>query len=500
MITSLKGTLLAASVLLGYATAVNAEFTCPTGLDDPGIGATPFTAGPVNPKNGGALWLQDSNGLRLELCLDDPQCFFDPVDEDNPFSERVGFGPEAFWWAAEAAIDIDQRGNFPGFSALVVMGAEFAWLNEDPTPGEQFLFTRLRFRLQVPEIGTYYVTHPYGREVVVVDEDMVDDGDIDGIFVNFDIEFSPEGQGQGRIGPFLTWDPSVSPDAPEGYIAGVENHEVTGSPCGTNYFEVRAVAPDGIRLIDLHGPGPLVNVVSTDMFSVMGKYATRAGVNVTRATYTRGDWDPGMELFATTLATYLPQDLEVSATPYGSLTPITAPMVPGAVDPDGILQSYIGLIRGDFPAQTVTVTNTSDPIEPDCVLAGPSDSTCESAVRENAVDTVNISEAYYNRMLNEIEIVASTTDDLSTCPDASVAKLQAYADDGTYLGDLTIPTSTSARHQEMMLIVHPGLLENDIVPPARVTVTSCFGGASDISSVDVGLCERAGQSQNCGGG
>ena len=90
MATLLKRILLSASVLLALATTANAAFNCVNpdssdlswtapGLDEHIIEATPLTLGPVNPKNGGPLWLMDSNGVRLEVCLDG-DCFFDGVD------------------------------------------------------------------------------------------------------------------------------------------------------------------------------------------------------------------------------------------------------------------------------------------------------------------------------------------------------------------------------------------------------------------------------------
>ena len=100
--------LLAAPLLAG---AVHmAQAVCP---ED---GATPFFAGPVDPTdpldpnyNGFPSFLQDSEGLALEICLDSitgdgnpPFCFFDPPDPANPFSVQVGWGPEAFWWLASA--------------------------------------------------------------------------------------------------------------------------------------------------------------------------------------------------------------------------------------------------------------------------------------------------------------------------------------------------------------------------------------------------------------
>jgi hypothetical protein len=526
MASLLKRTLLSTSVLLGFATTANAAFNCSdnptTDLDAHIIEATPLTLGPVNPKNGGALWLMDSNGVRLEVCLDgngNQECFYDQVDDDNPYSQRVGFGPEAFWWLAEAAIDVDEqenrRGNIihPGFSALIVMAAEFAWISEDPAPGEQFPFTRLRFRLQVPELGTYYVTHPYGREVFVVDDSFLDDGDIDRIFVSFDIELPTEGLGQGRIGPFLTVD-VADPDSPvpAGHIGSLGGEQtVTGSPCDTNYFEVRGVALDGFTPIDLDGEGS--SVLSTDKFAVMGKLATRSGVNVTRATYTRGDWDPGMEVFANTFAD--PDPLVVSAlTVSADLsdgTDGTYPLVAGSVNPSGNSRSYTLLQEAydgiDYPPQDVIVTNVSDGISngPEDLIACIPDNSCESSVVVPLVDMVNISEAYYNKQEDVVEIAAWTTDDRSSCAPGD-PKLTAYADDGTYLGVLDVPVDPLVRHLgvELHFTLDDPLTAEiegpvETVPP-RIIVKSCWGGASDTSSLDIGLCDQAGQSQNCSGG
>jgi len=531
MFSYLKRILLSTSVLLAIATTANAALNCvnPDPLDTtwmaPGpdeqiIEATPLTLGPVNPKNGGALWLMDSNGVRLEVCLDG-DCFFDGVDASNPYSQRVGFGPEAFWWLAEAAIDVDENedNDFLGFSALIVMAAEFAWISEDPGEGEQFPFTRLRFRLQVPELGTYYVTHPYGREVFVVDDSFLDDGDIDRVFASFDIELPGEGLGQGRIGPFLASN-DLSVPVPAGHIGSLGGAQtVTGSPCGTNYFEVRAVGPDGPinlegfdsdgNLMDLDGDGIAGdNVIRQELFAVMGKLAERSGVNVTRATYTRGDWDPGMEVFANTFADpdaefdpTLISTLKVSAE-LSNATTDTRYLVAGSLDPSGTSRSYTLLQAAydgiDYPPQSVIVTNESDGPEddPDCM----DNNACESSVRVPLVDMVNITEAYYNKQANEVEIAAWTTDDVSTCPDGT-DRLTAYADDGTYLGVLdAAPVNPPGRH--LAVALHFTLDETSPVAtvPPRIIVKSCFGGSSDTSSLDIGLCEQAGQSQQCAGG
>lgn len=460
---------------------VTAAFVMPTSVAQSQNAATPFTAGPVNPKNGGALWVQDSNGLTLQLCLNPDLCFFDPVDPGNPYSVRVGFGPEAFWWLAESSIKIDANKNtkHPGLSALIVMGVEFAWNNEVPEQGEQFPFTRLRFRLDVPKIGTYYVTHPYGEDIFEVTQDMVDEkGNIERIFVSHDIPFTAAAQNQGKIGPFLKREYSPGdPGAPDGFISGGLDDvgPVTGSPLTDasglpqNYFEVKGVAPDG-KPIDLDGnTAGVQDVVRTYDFAVMGQIATRHGVQVNRADYDLDPLDPGIAVFASTLALTPAETINVSV---AGLTP--TPMVAGPSDPTGVWRRYFAFIVSNAPPPSITVTNTLDPAEESACLTGDAfGPSCESSVVRKLIDTVTITNAYFTRTTGELEIVASSTDPSAT--------LTAFADDGTMLGVLT-----------------DGLLEifNVAVPPAQVTVKSSFGGA-DTEPVDAGFCERAGSSTVC---
>jgi len=476
------------------------------------VGPTPFTAGPVNPKNGFPLWVQDSNGLTLELCLDDANCFFDAVDTGSAFSVRTGFGGEGFLWAAETSLDGKD------FSALIVMAVELAYNPEVIAPGNWFPFTRLRFRIDSEFPGTYTVTHPYGVEEfeVTCSEDAKGKTACDRVFESFDIPFEANAQNQGRIGPFLRWDA----DAPAGYIGNGGNgiparHTVTGSPFGTNVFRVEGPSGSGIG-------GKKIDFVETNEFMVMGKIATRAGVNVTRATYTRGDWDPGIEVFAATQNSDPLEDIEVSRNGGVLIDTITSPPpvtivdgVPvaatagvwaGSTDPTGVWRNYFGFVEGDFDpaiASSIVVRNASDPVEdlaclnpdPDHPEFGPS---CESAVVVPLVDTVTITEAYLSRVINELEIVAKTSDEVSECPEGPTQpRLKAYGDDGTWLGDLEL--STDPAEPGYILEIYPGTDPGLFVSPATVTVKSCFGGSS-TAEVGIGFCERAGNSQQCVGG
>ncbi len=271
------------TLLLAFAMLISisvvSEAVCPEN------GVTPLTVGPQNPNNGFPVWFQDTNGIGVELCLDTNFCFFDPVDPLNPFSVQIGFGPEAFWWSAEAAID----NPAVGFSALLVMAVEAAFVNENPVDGEQFPFTRLRIRVDVPSPGTYTITHPYGTEVFIVT--AVGQGNEinmsrDIPVVGFDTIHN------GAVGPLLI---AVNPAPPTGFLGDFNiDQTVTGSPCDTNFFSIQAPT------VDL-GSGAGV-AVSTDQFALQGKVFTGvlpAPLQVQRATYSRTTTGGQIDVFAT---------------------------------------------------------------------------------------------------------------------------------------------------------------------------------------------------------
>ena len=161
----------------------------------------------------------------------------------------------------------------PGVDMTVGMDLEGAWAAEEVVEGDQMVFGRVRIRDKSIADGEYRVTHPYGVDQFVVEGD--------GINYTQDIGTTPGAFGQAlasRIGPFLRWDPAVAPAAPAGYVGdpGVE-HEVVGSPYGTNFVAVER--RDGDVWTEL---------ARTTAFSIQGRLATNAGVDVQRATYTVG--------------------------------------------------------------------------------------------------------------------------------------------------------------------------------------------------------------------
>ena len=134
-----------------------------TYIPSPDGGATPAAG------NGFPLWVEDLNGVQLDLVPG----FGDPVITGNFFSEDTGFGAEAFFYSAESLMDLPSGGK-----ALLVLAIEAAYGAEDPQNGDQFLFARVRIRIDAPSIGTYTVYHPWSTTPEVFTVATVDDRNI----------------------------------------------------------------------------------------------------------------------------------------------------------------------------------------------------------------------------------------------------------------------------------------------------------------------------------
>ncbi|MGA8210323.1 MAG: chitobiase/beta-hexosaminidase C-terminal domain-containing protein [Nocardioidaceae bacterium] len=224
--------------------------------------------GPVDAAHGYPFWYGDKGDaaagldpVRLEICYDDPLCpVVSPLpDPSQPRSFPDNFPDEAFWWSGEAAMTTPS-----GASALLVMAQEAAFgATGEVAVGQQTAFSRLRIRIDDAAPGeSYTVTTPYGVDVVTADDRgrarMTED--IGCLAAPCDFASALD----GRVGPFLRWDPAEAPAAPAGYVGNpLVEHTVTGSPYGTNVFRI-----DGP---DIGGPG--VDTVQTDQFAVQGRVA-----------------------------------------------------------------------------------------------------------------------------------------------------------------------------------------------------------------------------------
>ena len=223
--------------------------------------------GPADPAHGFPTSYTDAQNTQLNLCLNNSGlCLLtqavELVNPALPFPANYGgtFPSEAFYWAGSATLTTNGGGE-----GLLIMALEAAFLNGIVIPGEQVTFGRLRVRVDNLVPGAVYtITTPYGT----IYQTAASAGRR-GINFTQDIGFVPGDFNlalNGGIGPFLRWDSGLPlVDAQGNQYIGDPNvlHTVTGSPVGANYFQIEGP--------DVGGPG--VNVIRTDLFSIMGMAA-----------------------------------------------------------------------------------------------------------------------------------------------------------------------------------------------------------------------------------
>jgi hypothetical protein len=234
-------------------------------------------------------WYRDSAGTRLEPCItvDDPLCGVLAADLPNPDAPVAfpdNFPDEFFYQLAGSTLTLTN-----GVKATISLNLEGAFANGGPAAGDQMVFGRVRIRFAAPGGERFRITHPYGIDDVTSDDKK-------GVFVTEDAGAVAGAFGQalnGRIGPFLKWDPLVAPAAPAGYIGnpGID-HKVVGSPYNTNFVRIEQLDP---------ATGAVIGQVGfSDLFSIQGRQATNAGVDIDQATYTTGSNGAGtVEVYAT---------------------------------------------------------------------------------------------------------------------------------------------------------------------------------------------------------
>jgi hypothetical protein len=189
-------------------------------------GADLAAAGPVNPATGYPDWYQDTNGLKLQLCVDGPPyCLAAAKDLAPPDGE-------AFWW--QAGGDVTPPG---GGSAKLVLGMEAAYLDRDP-----ITFGRIRVTVtgSTPN-AALDVVHPYGT--ATVETDGLGNGRFNSDIGCGDPPCNWDRALASGIGPFLTWAPGLAP--PAGFAGdAITPHRVVGSPTGFNAFSVGGASTD----------------------------------------------------------------------------------------------------------------------------------------------------------------------------------------------------------------------------------------------------------------
>lgn len=438
---------LATASILGFArfghaalSAVSTQFAPPQ-----------FALDGVGNSTGFPRWYQDSTGQALELCLaptpspnvapPDPTALMCIVLEtpllfpDNPLVFPSNFPPEAFWFLADAGLDVAPPPGQTTGRALYRAAIEAAFANGAVAAGDQVSFARIRIRVDVPDPGgTFVVTHPYGVETFP----NVAPG-IRAINFTSDIGLFPppptnfNGALNGAIGPFLNR--AVAGVATPYIVAGAGGPETyIGDP---NLLEPVVGSPFGTNFVRIEGPnigGPGVDFVETDLFNLMGKVFTDplpSPLTLERATYSRtADGLVDLSVFASSSAT-----ATVGVT--GAGIPLNATL-------NGSAGKFFGMFL-DLAAvpSPITVTATDGANAPTSLPTTPA-------------DVVFITKAEFNMTTDQLTIEASSSD-----AGAPPVTLTAVG-----FGPLTVAGGVGS------LVVN--ILSG--IPPASVTVTSAAGG------------------------
>jgi|GEM_PF-2826409 len=373
--------------------------------------------GPNDPVHGFPSWVMDPNGVAVGLATDPALSIFDAPIPGNVFSQLIGFGTENFFWYGFSTMPV--RG---GGAADLTLGVEAAFSGGDAAPNDQFLFGRIRIRIDTPVAGNYRVIHPYGVEVFT-------DAPAGIKGINSTIDFGSTGPNfitvlGTRVGPFLV---AVNPAPPAGWLGDPAILQtVTGSTFGTNYFRIEG--PVGSNLDGLGH-----DFIQSNQFNISGKIVVpTTPVSATRVDYERNAIGQ-VQVFANSKAT-------------GTLT-MTAPTnptpAPMAGDGAGNFFALIPLADPNVVPATVTITADNGPNwQPTTITA-------------NVVDFVNVTLAAYNPATQTLTVEAVSGDQIA------------------------LPVLTSTGYGAL---TNGRLVTTVAVPPASVTVTSAKGG-SDTRTV-----------------
>jgi len=433
------------------------------GLSMPSANASLAGKGLISPVNHFPTWFSDTNGTVLQLCLDGDgatgMCFFDPVIPGNATSEATGFGAEAFWWSADAALNLAGGGR-----ANLVLALEAAYGAGDPAPNDQFAFGRIRIRVDIPVAGEYKIWHPFLNEVDgnCAPEVYNATAGTRAINVTRDIGGAApfETMLSGEVGPFLIWDPDIAPFAPDGYVGDPNiDHEVIGGHCGVNYFRIEG--PVGV---DLDGAGQ--NFVETNLFSVTGKIYDEAntppGIEPVRATYFR-------TTNATTGNTTARINVWVKA-------PITATVALSGI-PQANQNGPMTFDDASTFFKRATLNAANGLSVPDQVTVTATSTNGLQTVQDiDVVDDVRISLATWTKATGEIKVVAFSSDKISPTAGGTIPELTLRIGAAAFL----MPQVGVPGRYEVVLSGADAFL----IPPARVTVTSSQGGSDTARTAD----------------
>ena len=215
-------------------------------------------AGPVSPLNFPSYY-EDSTGLQIALCIDDPGCPASPQ-----LGDMIGPDGEAFYQLANATLDgVKVAGR--DASVIVDFNVEAAFLDADPITFGRIQFTAKNLLANT----TYTVEHPYGTSTFTTDGSgnlagglraaQREEVGCAGGPCDFNALFG------SKIGPFLR-----STSAPAGYLGnGVTETTVTGGSVSNSVRVFGPGLPDAIK--DAAGVIITPAGITTDKFVVEGK-------------------------------------------------------------------------------------------------------------------------------------------------------------------------------------------------------------------------------------
>lgn len=268
----------ATALLVALLSAVSVLVVVPLAAE----AVTPPAVSATRDQYGFPDWYQDSQGTRIEPCLDVSDTlhcvvlasnFFNPL---QPTSFPNNFPDEFFYNVTDS--DKIATPGCPGAAsplaanpgtAFVRNALEGAFLNGAPAAGEQMVFGRIRIVVKggLCPGQSYTFTHPYGTTTLTADTDggiKPAAGTVDVGCVLFSppatCNFNAATNSQMLVQGYLRWDPAVLPLADPGYLAGdvAVLHPITG---GTN---------NNFTIVD---DSTSQQVATTNLFTVSGRLA-----------------------------------------------------------------------------------------------------------------------------------------------------------------------------------------------------------------------------------
>ena len=206
--------------------------------------------GPIDETNGFPMFYEDETGLRLDLCTDAANCFFEIPQPSLPVAFPGNYPDEAFYWAADSIM------SEPDVNAILVMSREAAFFNGPTVPGDQVTFSRIRLFIDgAPQMigNAYTVTTPYRTFSFVSEPGDAGPGvKGEGFSHTLDLGLSSPLEFDGAMVEFPTFlipasmDRATLINSPGALFATpAAGTQVTGSPTGNNFFRIEGaeIAP-----------------------------------------------------------------------------------------------------------------------------------------------------------------------------------------------------------------------------------------------------------------